>query len=170
MTRRLAAFAVASTLAACSNAADNKPVQTPPTPTVVAHEHHHEDRNEPAAEGAAPLALQVKIPGATQTWQKDSFDKVPKVRVGGTNNNGENRDTWSLRELAHTLVGPQARVVAIVGAEGTRTLDRAAWDDTTRTPILHTTRRGTLKFRYADQAGTWGQTELKDVTRIEIEP
>ncbi|HET7503472.1 MAG TPA: hypothetical protein VFK02_20765 [Kofleriaceae bacterium] len=77
---------------------------------------------------------------------------------------------WSLRELTHALVGPAARVTSITGADGTRMLDRATWDDPSRTPLLHTTRRGTLKFRWADASGTWGESEVKDVTRVEIAP
>jgi len=54
---------------------------------------------------------------------------------------------WSLRELAHTLIGPQARVVSVSGT--TRpAIDPAAWADASRIRSLHTSRRGTLKFRW----------------------
>jgi hypothetical protein len=134
------------------------------------HRRNREDRRDDPDEPAPPLTVQVKIGTATKNWEKDSFDKVPKFGTGDVGNDGEKRDTWSLRELVHTLVGPKARVVAIIGKEDSKTISRASWDDPIRTPIIHTTRRGTLKFRWADKAGKWGDADVSDVTRIEIEP
>src|SRR5262249_51543537 len=102
------------------------------------------------------------------TWTDERFSSVPKM--AGTASDGEARDTWSLRELVHHNVGPKARVVAVTSADGKQAIDPAAWADATRTPILHTTRRGTLKFRWADKDGHWGQTLVKDVTGLEIAP
>jgi hypothetical protein len=65
-------------------------------------------------------------------------------------------------------VGPGARVVAVIGADGKQPIELTAWNDATRTPILHTTRRGTLKFRWADKEGRWGETVVRDVTGLEI--
>jgi hypothetical protein len=171
--------------ASCSKTPETKAEPAPATSVAVApaattapsasgssrggHHGGHEDRHDPAERPAA-LTLEVKIAGATKTWQKDAFDKVPKFALGSVGNDGEDRDTWSVRDLAHTLVGPRARVVAIVGPDETRTIDRAAWDDPARTPILHSTRRGTLKFRWADKAGKWSEAEVKDVSRLAIEP
>jgi hypothetical protein len=132
-----------------------------------AHHRKHEDRREPVIANAPPLALDVAVKGAPATWHQDSFDKVVRYTKG---NDGEARDVWSLRELTHTLVGPTARVISVTGDDGTRALERAAWDDATRTPLLHTTRRGTLKFRWADADGKWGESEVKDVVRVEIAP
>jgi hypothetical protein len=139
----------------------------PEAPAGSAHHRKHEDRREPVIAGAPPLALDVVVPGATSTWHQDSFDKVVRYTKG---NDGEARDVWSLRELTHTLVGPTARVISVTGDDGARAIDRAAWDDATRTPLLHTTRRGTLKFRWADADGKWGESEVKDVVRVEIAP
>jgi hypothetical protein len=58
----------------------------------------------------------------------------------------------------------------VTGDGSSKTIDRAAWEDAAREPLLHTTRRGTLKFRWADADGKWADTEVKDVTRIEIAP
>ncbi len=124
----------------------------------------HEDRHEPSV-AAAKLDLDVTIDGAASTWHRDSFEQVP--RMHGSASDGEARDTWSLRELVHKLVGPTARVVAVVG-DVRKAIDAAAWDDATRTPIVHVTKRGALKFRWADQAGAWGETEVKDVSKLEI--
>ncbi|HEY5947255.1 MAG TPA: hypothetical protein VIV40_17245 [Kofleriaceae bacterium] len=142
-------------LGACKS---SEPKQAPPA--------HHEDKQDPATAPAA-LSLAVMIDGTPATWNADAFAKAP--HMAGTNNGGESRDVWSLRELAHTLVGPSARVVSVTGENGTKPIDAAAWADATRTPILHTTRRGTLKFRWADATGAWsGEAELKDVTKLEL--
>lgn len=126
----------------------------------------HEDRHDPAAEPR--LQLTVAIDGAVAGWGPDAFGKVAKYAKNDKASDGEAREVWSLRELAHTLVGPTARVTAVAGDGGSKAIDRAAWDDAAREPLLHTTRHGTLKFRWADAAGTWADTEVKDVTRIEI--
>jgi len=131
--------------------------------------HHHEDRHDPQA---APTKLEVKVTIAGKpdaTWTADDFAKVQKMP--GTATDGEARDTWSLRELAHQLVGPNARVTAVVGEGGAKVaIDEAKWTAADSTPILHSTRRGTLKFRYADKTGAWGDTIAKEVTGLEIQP
>lgn len=167
------AFAAAS-LVACSKDPPAPPPPAGAAATVPAagsdreHRRKHEDRHDPAA--APTLALAVTVNGTASTWQKDAFAKVAQFAGNTKANDGEAREVWSLRDLAHTLVGPTARVTAVTGDGGTQSIDRAAWDDTTRTPLLHTTRRGTLKFRWADGHGAWLDTEIKDVTRIELAP
>jgi len=125
----------------------------------------HEDRRDPVVADAPPLQLDVVIQGTAVTWHKDAFDKVARYTKG---HDGEARDVWSLRDLAHQLVGPTARVTIVSGDGSTRAIDPAAWSDASRTPLLHTTRRGTLKFRWADAAGAWSEAEVKDVTRLEL--
>ena len=124
----------------------------------------HEEHDK--AEQPAALSLAVTIDGARATWGADAFAKVP--HYAGKNNDGEARDVWSLRDFAHELAGPTARVVAVTGASGTSPIAADAWNDGSRTPILHTTRRGTLKFRWADRHGAWGDAGVKDVTALEL--
>lgn len=175
----LVAATIVSLAVACSKS--DKPLPPPDpaaTNTAAASEpagsgdkpHHrkHEDRRDPAVPDAPPLQVAVAVDGAAQAWRQDAFDRVTRFTGNTRATDGEARDVWSLRELAHTLVGPTARVTAVTGDDGTKPIDRAAWDDASRTPLLHTTRRGTLKFRWADAAGAWGETEVKDVTKIEI--
>jgi hypothetical protein len=150
---------VALAVVACSKHED-----APATGSADTRPHHHEDRGDPADKPAA-LSLAVTVDGTPATWAKDAFDKTP--HYASTNNGGESRDVWSLRELAHQVVGPTARVVAITG-DITKPIDAAAWGDPGRTPIVHTTRRGTLKFRWADKDGKWLDTEVKDVTKLEL--
>ncbi len=148
MKRALCLLAVA----ACSRSAD------PAQPTK------HEDRHDPAV--AAPaLTLEVTIDGTPSTWKQDVFDRVPHFQA--KNHDGDSRDTWSLRELVHSAVGPTARVVAVVG-DARMPIDPAAWDDPAHTPIVHRTRRGWLKFRWADANGAWQDAAVKEVSGLEI--
>jgi hypothetical protein len=142
----------------------------PSEPATAGRPSHrkHEDRHDPALADAPPLQLTVAVNGATSAWRQDAFDRVARYTTNDKASDGEAREVWSLRELVRTLVGPTARVTAVAGDGGTKSLDRAAWDDASHTPLLHTTRRGTLKFRWADARGTWGEPEVKDVVRIEI--
>ena len=167
------AFLVFVLVAACSKK------ETPPAPAPSAsvasplmsasggrkHEGRKEDRHEAAA--AAKLTLAVAVGGEKKTWTADDFAKVAKTK--GTANDGDDRDTWSLRDMAHTLVGPNARVTAVIG-DTKAAIDPAAWTDAQRTPIVHTTRRGALKFRYTDAKGKWGEADVSDVTGLEITP
>jgi hypothetical protein len=141
-----------------------------PTPGEPPSEkpHHHEDRRDPQA-APTKLTVTVAIAGKpSATWTADDFAKVAKMP--GKASDGEARETWSLRELAHQLVGPSARVTAVVGEGGKVAIDEAKWNAADATPILHSTRRGTLKFRWADGSGAWGDTIAKEVTGLEIQP
>ncbi len=148
MKRALALLVVA----ACSRSAD------PAQPAK------HEDRHEPAVATPA-LKLSVTIDGTPSPWQQDVLDRLPHFQA--TNHDGDSRDTWSLRELVHATVGPSARVVAVVG-DTRMPIDQAAWDDPDHTPIVHRTRRGWLKFRWADRTGAWEDASVKEVSGLEI--
>ena len=158
-------LALVLAIAACHKA-DPEPSPTPTPAPIAAPAAHHEDRHDPMT--PAKVGIEVAIGTAKSAWTEAAFTGTPKL--AGTASDGEARDTWSLRELAHHNVGATARVTAVVGATGKQPIDQAAWDDATKTPILHTTKRGALKFRWADKDGKWGETVLKDVTALEIAP
>ena len=125
-----------------------------------------EDRAEPAT-APAVLTLQVAVDGARTTWNGDAFERVP--RLSGRNRSGESRDAWSLRSMAETMVGPGARVTSVTGDGTTMSISPAEWADAARTPILHTTRRGTLKFRWVAPDGEWKEdAAVRDVTGLAI--
>jgi len=128
-------------------------------------QQHHEDRADPATSAPA-LTLDVTIGGAKSTWARDAFTRTPHYATKNTG--GDDRDTWSLRELAKVNIGPTARVVSVTGSSGTKVIDEATWNDPDHTPVIHTTRRGTLKYRIADKDRTWGPTLLNDVTSIDV--
>ena len=169
-------WALLLAIAACSKTADPAPAGQPAPPEVTRPEAtppeaakpeaRHEDRHEPASAAPAP-SLAVVIAGAATTWTGKVLARAP--RMAGTASDGEARETWSLRELVKQNAGPGARVVAVTGADGKQAIEPAAWGDPARTPILHTTRRGTLKLRWADKDGRWGPTVVRDVTGLEIE-
>lgn len=139
------------------------PVTAPST--SAGGKHRREDRHA----GAVPAKLELAVTIGTEkkTWHAADFAKVPMSK--GTANDGEDRETWSLRDVAHTLVGPNAKVVAVLG-DKRAAIDAAAWGDPKRVPVLHTTRRGALKFRYTDAAGVWADSEVSDVSGLEITP
>lgn len=142
-------------IAACNTHAD---------PLAATGSAHHEDRHDPAI-ATPPLSLAVTIDGSAATWPQAVFDRT--THFTSANNDGEARDTWSLRELVHETVGVTARVTMVIG-DTKQAIDAAGWADPTKTPIVHRTRRGGLKFRWADATGTWEQTGVKGVTGLEI--
>jgi hypothetical protein len=100
------------------------------------------------------------------TWSEESFDKAPREKSEAV---GSDREAWSLRDLARTLVGPGARVVMVVGDVEKR-IDATEWADTSRTPILRVAGGGKLKFRWIEKDGQMGEADVKAVRRLVIEP
>jgi hypothetical protein len=125
---------------------------------------HSEDRHKPAL-ATPPLTLAVTIDGSAATWPQAVFDRT--THFTSENHDGDARDTWSLRELVHGMVGANARVTTVIG-ETRKPIDAAAWVDPSKTPIVHRTRRGALKFRWADAKGAWSDDAVNDVTSLEI--
>jgi hypothetical protein len=160
--------AAVALLVACghSSSSSDQPVGSAAvaTPADKPH-HHHEDRHDVQGSATA-FSLDVTVNGAHQTWTPETFAKVS--HFVGTNNDGEARDVWSLREVATDLVGSGARIVSITG-DSTHAIGSAAWSDPSKIPIVHSTRRGVLKFRWADPDGKWREDEvIKDVAKLEI--
>jgi hypothetical protein len=150
---------LALAISACGKSDDAKPAEPAEKP------HHRQDRHDPQ-EAPGKLALTIVVGDAKSSWGPEAFAAVPQL--AGKATDGEARDTWSLRELVQKNLGPTARVTAVEGADGKKPIAEADWNDAARTPILHTTRRGTLKFRWADKDGKWGETEVKDVVGLEL--
>jgi len=108
-----------------------------------------------------PLA--VKIDGKDAApW---SYEQLAKLTEGK-----EKRDTWSLREAAKQLVGPKARVVALVNGEDERMeLDKAMWADESRTPNMRVNRQGLFKFSWSGaNPMQGGDAQLRNVRAVEL--
>jgi hypothetical protein len=165
---RLLAFAILLSVA-CKSGGDEPPGTGPnggSDADRAGHDSPSEDRDQPAVKPAV-LTLQVQIDGATSTWGREAFERVP--RLTGRNRSGESRDAWSLRAMAAEMVGPGARVTSVTGDGASREISAEEWKDTTRTPILHTTRRGTLKFRWVEGDGEWQEeAAVRDVTGLAV--
>jgi hypothetical protein len=117
---------------------------------------------------AAPL--RVVIAGRPPTsWTAADFAAVPRFTVHADN---AARDAWSLRDIAHKLVGPKARVTLAVDGDGTR--DRIApqdWGDTRKTPVLRINRRGMYKIEWVDKDGNMLEDDdVRDVRSLELTP
>ena len=57
----------------------------------------------------------------------------------------------------------------MISADGKQVIDEATWKDSTTLPILHTTRRGSLNFRWPDAHGAWGDVGTQDVTGLAVQ-
>jgi hypothetical protein len=126
------------------------------------------EHDEPKPNGAASLQLEVHLDGTTTTWQQEVFDRTPLAATAGKNNDGDARDTWSLRDLVHSTYGSSAHVVEVVG-DSRLAIAPSDWSDPSRTPIVHKTRRGHLNFCWADASGHWGETLVKNVNAVELQ-
>lgn len=122
---------------------------------------------EGAATPSGP-SIEAKVRGQpSRTWSVSALERVPRLEHAAV---GEDRDAWSLREIARVLVGPSARVVAVVGDDERRPIDARAWEDADRIPILRVAGGGhRIKFRWIER-GELREAEVKNVRAIEIEP
>ena len=117
---------------------------------------------------AAPL--KVVIAGAAPTsWTPDAFEAVPRFTI---HSDGSDKDAWSLREVAHKLVGPKARITAAVDGDGSRDkIDAKDWADAQKTPVLRINRRGMYKIEWVDTAGNMtNDDDVRDVRSVEVTP
>lgn len=117
---------------------------------------------------AAPL--RVVVAGRPPTsWTAADFAAVPRLTIHADNSA---KDAWSLRDIAHKLVGPKARVTIAVDGDGTR--ERIAprdWADASKTPVLRINRRGMYKIEWVDKDGNMLQDDdVRDVRSVELSP
>lgn len=115
------------------------------------------------------LAIAVTVDGVPKTWALSDIAKVRAMEVEGDSGEGA-RNAWSLRQVATTLVGPGARVVALADAAGKSVaIDAAGWADAARLPLLRVNRRGIVKFHWASPDGEPLEgNELRGVAKIEL--
>jgi len=134
---------------------------TPPQPELV------RPPREPGTRPARPanLELAVTVAGKPTTWPASVLEGATKL----DERHAEAPYVWSLREVVKAQLGPKARVTAVISADGKQAIDEGMWKDASTVPILHTTRRGSLNFRWEDAHGVWGDVVTKDVTGLEVQ-
>jgi hypothetical protein len=100
-------------------------------------------------------------------WTRRELAAVRQLDVVPSDGEGH-RTAWSLRDLAHDLVGDEARVVAVVGEHDERyTVRPDDWEDASRIPILRLNRRGHVKFEWVNRDLSPAEAErLREVTSV----
>ncbi len=124
-----------------------------------------------AAEGrpsSSEPAIEVRVVGgAAAFWSVSALDRVPRLQAAAV---GADRDAWSLRDLAHVLVGPGSRIVAVIGDGQRKAISAEEWQDASRQPLVRIGSGGRkFKFRWIERDGKLGEAELKDVQAVEAE-
>jgi hypothetical protein len=112
--------------------------------------------------------LKVVITGGTpKTWSPDAFASIQRFTI---HSDGSEKDAWSLRDIAHQLVGPKARVVGAVDGDGTRAkIQPKDWADPRKTPVLRINRRGMYKIEWVDKDGNMtNDDDVRDVKSVEV--
>jgi hypothetical protein len=139
------------------------PVATTPSVQPELPRPQHVPGTRPAR--PANLELAVTVAGKPTTWPASVLETATKL----DETHAEAPQVWSLRDVVKAQLGPKARVTAVISADGKQAIDEATWKDATTLPILHTTRRGSLNFRWQDAHGVWGDVVTKDVTGLEVQ-
>ena len=121
-----------------------------------------------AASNAPPLGV-VVVGGPPTTWTPDALAALARFTIHA---DGADKDAWSLRELAHALVSPKARVTAAIDSGGSRSkIDKKDWADAKKTPVLRINRRGMYKIEWVDKDGSLtNDDDIRDVRSVEVSP
>jgi hypothetical protein len=121
-----------------------------------------------AATNAEPLKVLVTGTGPT-TWTPAALAALPRFTIHA---DGSDKDAWPLRDVVHVLVGPRARVTAAIDGDGTSAkIDKKAWADTKKTPVLRINRRGMYKIEWVDRDGDLTNDDgVRNVRSVEVNP
>ncbi|MCU1282998.1 MAG: hypothetical protein JWM53_6544 [bacterium] len=135
-------------------------------------------RSSPAPSGSAPAAataaaplgkgdIEVVVNGkASGAWRAQQIAAAGAIAV--TNQNGESREGWPLKRLTQSLVGKQARVVAVASAGERVAIDEKSWNDPARSLMLRLNHHGEYKALWVDGSGNADEAFLKGVRRVEV--
>ncbi len=123
-----------------------------------------------AAAAAAPLGkgdIEVVVNGKPSgAWTKTQIANAAAVAM--TNQNGEERQGWPLKPLTRSLVGGNARIVAVANAAERVPIDEKAWNDPGRSLVLRLNHHGEYKALWVDGRGNADEAFLKGVNRVEV--
>lgn len=140
----------------------------------------HRSSPSPAASSAAPAAataqpgaalgqgdLEVVVNGKpSATWRAQQIAAAGAVAM--TNQNGEARQGWPLKVVTQSLLGKQARIVAVANAAERVPIDEKAWNDPARSLVLRLNHHGEYKAIWVDGSGNADEAFLKGVRRVEV--
>lgn len=140
----------------------------------------HRSSPSPAASSPAPAAvaaqpgaelgkgdLEVVVNGKTLgTWRAQQIAAAGAVAM--TNQNGESRQGWPLKAVTQSLIGKQARIVAVASAGERVAIDEKAWNDPARSLVLRLNHHGEYKAIWVDSSGNSDEAFLKGVRRVEV--
>ena len=122
------------------------------------------------AGAATPLGkgdIEVVVNGKpSAAWRAQQIAAAGAVAV--TNQNGESREGWPLKILTQSLVGKQARIVAVASAGERVPIDEKSWNDPARSLVLRLNHHGEYKALWVDGAGSADEAFLKGVRRVEV--
>ncbi|HEX9100997.1 MAG TPA: hypothetical protein VF997_02270 [Polyangia bacterium] len=113
--------------------------------------------------GDIEVVLNGKPSGA---WRAQQIAAAGAVAM--TNQNGEAREGWPLKILTQSLVGKQARVVAVASAGERVPIDEKSWNDPARSLVLRLNHHGEYKAIWVDGSGNADEAFLKGVRRVEV--
>ncbi len=113
--------------------------------------------------GDIELVVNGKPSGA---WRAQQIAAAAAVAM--TNQNGEAREGWPLKVLTQSLVGKQARVVAVASAAERVPIDEKSWNDPARSLVLRLNHHGEYKAIWVDGSGNADEAFLKGVRRVEV--
>ena len=123
-----------------------------------------------ASTPATPLGtgdLEIVVNGKPSgEWKAQQIAAAGAVSM--TNQNGEPRQGWPLKVLTQSLVGKQARVVAVASAAERVAIDAKDWNDPARSLVLRMNHHGEYKAMWVDGSGNADEAFLKGVRRVEV--
>lgn len=123
-----------------------------------------------AASAATSLGkgdLEIVVNGKPSgAWKAQQIAAAGAVAM--TNQNGEPRQGWPLKVLTQSLVGKEARVVAVASAGERVAIDEKSWNDPARSLVLRLNHHGEYKAMWVDGSGNADEAFLKGVRRVEV--
>jgi hypothetical protein len=155
MTRLLLVAALVST-AACHRSSPSPAASTAPAVAAGA--------DAPLGKGDLEIVVNGKRSAA---WTQQQIASA-SASVAMTNQNGEARQGWPLKPVLQSLVGKQARIVAVASLSERVPIDEKSWNDPARTLVLRMNHHGEYKAIWVDGSGNADEAFLKGVRRVEV--
>lgn len=132
-------------------------------PTQGASTNKGKEKEEEREQAAVSSSLAIIVDGKPSgEWTVD------KLRGLASSKGGSEDMRWSLRDATTTLVGANARVIAVLAQGNRLEIEPKQWSDASRHPILRVNRKGDYKFQWEGGDSISNLSELRQLTGIEI--